>query len=90
MLIQKGLYRVPGGERVMKELRQCFLQGKTPPMLDKVQDIHVVCGLLKDFLRKLKEPLITFRLHQKFMEASGVPHHTHTRAAHKAQKPSGI
>lgn len=58
----------------MKELRQRFLQGKAPPMLDKVQDIHVVCGLLKDFLRKLREPLITFRLHQKFMEASGSAH----------------
>eukprot|EP00066_Takifugu_rubripes_P026739 XP_011616005.1 PREDICTED: rac GTPase-activating protein 1-like [Takifugu rubripes] len=69
-LNEKGLYRVPGGERLMKELRQRFLQGKTPPMLEKVQDIHVVCGLLKDFLRKLKEPLITFRLHQRFMEAS--------------------
>lgn len=69
--VQKGLYRVPGGERLVKELRETFLQGKTPLMLEKVQDIHVVCGFLKDFLRKLKEPLITFRLHQKFMEASG-------------------
>lgn len=55
----------------MKELRDRFIQGKTPLMLNKVQDIHVVCGLLKDFLRKLKEPLITFRLHRTFMEASG-------------------
>lgn len=62
----------------MKELRETFLQGKTPLMLEKVQDIHVVCGFLKDFLRKLKEPLITFRLHQRFMEASGG--HTHTHA----------
>lgn len=66
----------------MKELRQRFLQGKTAPMLEKVQDIHVVCGLLKDFLRKLQEPLITFRLHQKFMEASGGTHtHTHTQTS---------
>lgn len=55
----------------MKALRETFLQGKTPLLLEKVQDIHVVCGFLKDFLRKLKEPLITFRLHQRFMEASG-------------------
>lgn len=40
-------------------------------MLSKISEIHVVCGLLKDFLRKLKEPLITFRLHRTFMEASG-------------------
>ncbi|XP_047465195.1 rac GTPase-activating protein 1 [Mugil cephalus] len=69
-LQERGLYRVPGGERLVKELRDRFLQGKPALMLNKVQDVHVVCGLLKDFLRKLKEPLITFRLHRTFMEAS--------------------
>ncbi|KAM8728939.1 rac GTPase-activating protein 1 isoform 2-T2 [Acanthopagrus schlegelii] len=70
-LDERGLYRVPGGERLVKELRERFLQGKTGLMLSKVQDVHVVCGLLKDFLRNLKEPLVTFRLHRTFMEASG-------------------
>ncbi|XP_038592285.1 rac GTPase-activating protein 1-like isoform X2 [Micropterus salmoides] len=69
-LEERGLYRVPGGERLVKELRDRFLQGKTPLMLGKVHDVHVLCGLLKDFLRKLKEPLITFRLHRTFMEAA--------------------
>ncbi|XP_050923731.1 rac GTPase-activating protein 1 [Lates calcarifer] len=69
-LEERGLYRVPGGERLVKELRDRFIQGKTPLMLSKVHDVHVLCGLLKDFLRKLKEPLITFRLHRTFMEAS--------------------
>lgn len=57
---------------MVKELRDQFLQGKSPLMLSKIQDIHVVCGFLKDFLRRLKEPIITFRLHKTFMEASGV------------------
>ncbi|KAF1373454.1 hypothetical protein PFLUV_G00239020 [Perca fluviatilis] len=69
-LEERGLYRVPGGERLVKELRERFLQGKAPLMLGKVQDVHVLCGLLKDFLRKLKEPLLTFRLHRTFMDAS--------------------
>lgn len=55
----------------MRDLRDRILQGKPTLMLSKVQDIHVVCGFLKDFLRRLKEPLITFRLHRTFMEASG-------------------
>uniref|UniRef100_A0A3Q2G233 Si:ch1073-416j23.1 n=1 Tax=Cyprinodon variegatus TaxID=28743 RepID=A0A3Q2G233_CYPVA len=65
------LYRVPGGERPLRDLREQIRRGKPSLMLHKVHDIHVVCGLLKDFLRRLKEPLITFRLHQTFMEASG-------------------
>ncbi|KAM6897540.1 rac GTPase-activating protein 1 [Xenentodon cancila] len=69
-LQERGLYRVPGGERPVKDLREGLLQGKSALLLSKVQDIHVVCGVLKDFLRKLKEPLITFRLHRTFMEAS--------------------
>ncbi|KAK5905387.1 hypothetical protein CgunFtcFv8_001356 [Champsocephalus gunnari] len=68
-LQERGLYRVPGGERLVKELRMTVLQGKTPP-LGKVQDVHVLCGFLKDFLRNLKEPLLTFRLHRTFMEAA--------------------
>ncbi|XP_008298989.1 rac GTPase-activating protein 1 [Stegastes partitus] len=69
-LQERGLFRVPGGERLVKELRDRFVQGKSSVMLSKVQDIHVVCGLLKDVLRKLKEPLLTFRLHRTFMEAA--------------------
>ncbi|XP_042171734.1 rac GTPase-activating protein 1 isoform X2 [Oncorhynchus tshawytscha] len=70
---EKGIYRVPGGERMVKALRERYINGKRPLMLSRVDEIHVVCGLLKDFLRKLKEPLITFRLHRTFMEACEIP-----------------
>ncbi|KAM9837870.1 rac GTPase-activating protein 1 [Aulostomus maculatus] len=69
-LTERGLYRVPGGERQVKELRDQFQAGKALLQLSKVSDVHVVCGVLKDFLRRLKEPLVTFRLHRTFMEAS--------------------
>ncbi|XP_029977932.1 rac GTPase-activating protein 1 [Sphaeramia orbicularis] len=72
-LKERGLYRVPGTERLVKELRERFVQGKAPLMLSRVEDVHVICGVLKDFLRKLKEPLVTFRLHPAFMEASETP-----------------
>ncbi|XP_061749274.1 rac GTPase-activating protein 1-like [Nerophis ophidion] len=80
-LQERGLYRVPGGERQVKELRDRFLAAKTPLQLGKVADIHVVCGVLKDFLRKLKEPLVTFRLHRNFMEASEMSDEHHSSAA---------
>uniref|UniRef100_A0A673GNY8 Si:ch1073-416j23.1 n=1 Tax=Sinocyclocheilus rhinocerous TaxID=307959 RepID=A0A673GNY8_9TELE len=69
-LEEKGIYRVPGGEQLVKELREKYVSGKGPLMLHKVEEVHAVCGLLKDFLRKLTEPLITFKLHRTFMEAS--------------------
>ena len=56
---------------MVKELREKYLQGKGTHYLGQVDEIHVICGLLKDFFRKLKEPLITFKLHATFMSAAG-------------------
>uniref|UniRef100_A0A669AVK6 Rac GTPase-activating protein 1 n=1 Tax=Oreochromis niloticus TaxID=8128 RepID=A0A669AVK6_ORENI len=69
-LHEAGLYRLSGAERTVKELKEKFLRSKTVPVLSKVDDIHAVTGLLKDFLRNLKEPLLTFRLNRAFMDAA--------------------
>lgn len=68
---QVGLYRVPGHERLVKELKEKLLRGKTLPQLSKVDDINVIAGVLKDFFRNLPEPLLTFQLNKTFMEAAG-------------------
>ncbi|XP_077359703.1 rac GTPase-activating protein 1 [Festucalex cinctus] len=69
-LQERGLYRVPGGERQLKELRDRLPAAKAQLALSEVSDVHVLCGVLKDFLRRLKEPLVTFKLHRNFMLAS--------------------
>ncbi|KAM4736912.1 rac GTPase-activating protein 1 isoform 1-T3 [Anableps anableps] len=71
-LNEAGLYRLSGADRTVKELKEKFLRSKTVPVLSKVDDIHAITGLLKDFLRNLKEPLLTFRLNRTFMEAAEV------------------
>uniref|UniRef100_A0A8C4VPT3 Rac GTPase-activating protein 1 n=1 Tax=Gopherus evgoodei TaxID=1825980 RepID=A0A8C4VPT3_9SAUR len=71
-LRETGLYRISGCDRTVKELKEKFLRGKTVPLLSKVDDIHAICGLLKDFLRNLKEPILTFRLNKTFMEAAEI------------------
>lgn len=68
---QVGLYRVSGHERLVKELKEKLLRGKTLPQLSKVDDINVIAGVLKDFFRNLPEPLLTFHLNKTFMEAAG-------------------
>ncbi|XP_062314943.1 rac GTPase-activating protein 1 [Osmerus eperlanus] len=69
-LHEVGLYRLSGSDRTVKDLKEKFLRGKTVPLLCKVDDIHAITGLLKDFLRNLKEPLLTFRLNRAFMDAA--------------------
>ncbi|XP_074624560.1 rac GTPase-activating protein 1-like [Acropora palmata] len=68
-LSEVGIYRVPGAERSVRELKEKLLLGKIPD-LRQVSDIHVVCGLLKDFLRNLAEPLLTYELWSKFVDAA--------------------
>ncbi|OWK63182.1 Rac GTPase-activating protein 1, partial [Lonchura striata] len=73
-LTETGLYRVPGAEQLVREWKRKLLRaGGTLPALSSVSDIHVVCGVLKDFLRGLKEPLVTFSLHPAFLRAADIP-----------------
>uniref|UniRef100_A0A8B9PG89 RGAP1 protein n=1 Tax=Apteryx owenii TaxID=8824 RepID=A0A8B9PG89_APTOW len=73
-LTETGLYRVPGAEQLVREWKRRLLHGGGMlPGLGSVADIHVVCGVLKDFLRGLKEPLVTFGLHPAFLQAADIP-----------------
>ncbi|KAJ8260165.1 hypothetical protein GJAV_G00177840 [Gymnothorax javanicus] len=69
-LHEPGLYRVCGVERAVRELKERFLNTRAVPTLSKVEDVHVICSLLKDFFRSLKEPLLTFRLNHTFMDVA--------------------
>nr|AAG50293.1 FKSG42 [Homo sapiens] len=70
-LTETGLYRILGCDSTVK-LKEKFLRVKTVPLVSKVDDIHAICSLLKDFLRNFKEPLLTFRLNKAFMEAAEI------------------
>ncbi|XP_030436061.1 rac GTPase-activating protein 1-like isoform X5 [Gopherus evgoodei] len=81
-LTETGLYRVPGAEPLVREWKQKLLRAKgVLPSLGRVGDVHVVCGVLKDFLRGLKEPLVTFRLHPLFLRAADIPDEAACQAA---------
>ncbi|XP_032370410.1 rac GTPase-activating protein 1 isoform X1 [Etheostoma spectabile] len=71
-LHEVGLYRVSGQERMVKELKEKLIRGKTLPPLNKVDDINVITGVLKDFLRNLPEPLLTFNLNKAFIKAAEI------------------
>ncbi|KAG1661388.1 Rac GTPase-activating protein 1 [Nymphon striatum] len=64
-----GIYRLSGPEKDVKELTEKFRQGKGCPNLSK-EDIHVICSVIKSFLRTLKEALIPFSLWNDFVQAA--------------------
>ncbi|XP_048245116.1 rac GTPase-activating protein 1-like isoform X2 [Haliotis rufescens] len=71
-LSEVGIYRVPGSDREVKDLKEKFFKGKGVPRLNNILDIHVVCGCLKDFLRGLKEPLVTYKLWLEFAQSAEI------------------
>ncbi|NXM85347.1 RGAP1 protein, partial [Oenanthe oenanthe] len=80
-LHETGIYRISGCDKTVRELKEKFLRAKNVPLLSKVDDIHTICSLLKDFLRSLKEPLLTFRLNKTFMEAAEISDEDNSIAA---------
>lgn len=66
---EQGLYRVSGGSTDVKCLKEKFFRGRGAPNLSEV-DIPTICSTIKDFLFKLKEPLITMGLWADFAKAA--------------------
>ncbi|XP_042323431.1 rac GTPase-activating protein 1-like isoform X2 [Sceloporus undulatus] len=88
-LQETGLYRVPGAEHLVHEWKNKLLSARRAlPSLDHVADVNVICGILKDFLRSLKEPLVTFCLHSAFLHAAEIPDESarHTALCHVVMK----
>ena len=71
-LNEVGLYRVPGSEKEVKDLKEKFFAGRGCPNLSHY-DIHTLTGVVKDFLRSLKEPLITHSSWHVFTQAATNP-----------------
>ncbi|XP_059494404.1 unconventional myosin-IXb-like [Stegostoma tigrinum] len=67
-LYTEGIYRKSGAANKMKELRQRLEQDLTSVGLEKYH-IHAVTGVLKQWLRELPIPLMTFALYGDFLRA---------------------
>jgi len=67
-----GIYRVPGSEREVRDMRDKFLAGRGCPNLSQA-DVHTLTGVIKDFLRSLREPLIPHSMWMMFTQAASNP-----------------
>nr|XP_032517354.1 rac GTPase-activating protein 1-like [Danaus plexippus plexippus] len=70
-LTERGIYRICAVDKDVKRLKERFLRGCGSPSLSG-EDVHVVCGCIKDFLRSLKEPLVSSALWADFMNAASL------------------
>jgi hypothetical protein len=68
-LEEEGIYRISGQLGRVNSLLQQFAYGRAP--IDR-EDIHVVAGALKKFIRELKEPLVPSKCLQALLAALGL------------------
>lgn len=67
----EGIYRKSGGVGQMRQIQQAFEKGEVPNLIDeeKWNDICAVTSVLKQYFRELPNPLFTYELHPKLMDA---------------------
>jgi hypothetical protein len=61
-----GLYRVNGSDIQIKSLKEKLLKRHKLPNLRKINDVHVLCSFVKEFLNTLSEHLITYDAWHRF------------------------
>ncbi|XP_034541860.1 unconventional myosin-IXAa-like [Notolabrus celidotus] len=71
-LYTEGIYRKSGSTNKIKELRLGLDTDVSIVSLDEY-NIHVIASVLKQWLRDLPSPLMTFELYEEFLRAMGQP-----------------
>eukprot|EP00051_Salpingoeca_urceolata_P002860 m.53324 g.53324 ORF g.53324 m.53324 type:complete len:1345 (+) comp12373_c1_seq1:464-4498(+) len=66
----EGVYRLGGAASATKALREAFIRSAVNVDLSACDDIHVVSGLLKTYVRDLNPPLLPTALYDQFIKVS--------------------
>ncbi|KAI8064244.1 hypothetical protein BC940DRAFT_306513 [Gongronella butleri] len=66
-----GIYRLSGPASAIQKYRAAYNR-REPVHLEQEHDVNVCTGLLKLYLRELKDPLLTFEYYDWFMEAARI------------------
>ncbi|CAH1185486.1 unnamed protein product [Phyllotreta striolata] len=68
-LSEEGLFRVAASTSKVKRLKAAIDSGCFSFLIPEYRDVHILSSLLKLYLRELPEPLLTFHLHECWLEA---------------------
>ncbi|XP_067671369.1 rho GTPase-activating protein 44-like isoform X2 [Haliotis asinina] len=76
---EEGLFRIAGAAIKLKKLKAVF-DAHLIDMEEFVTEPHVIAGALKQYMRELPEPLLTYSLYPDFMQAATLPHEQRLQA----------
>ncbi|GAB1600112.1 SH3 domain-binding protein 1-like isoform X3 [Argonauta hians] len=71
-LEEEGLFRIAGMASKVKKLK-ASLDAGIVDMEEYEHDLHTVAGAMKQYLRELPEPLLTFHLYGEFVQTVNLP-----------------
>ncbi|NWZ08911.1 RHG25 protein, partial [Agelaius phoeniceus] len=65
-LAEEGIFRLPGQDSLVRQLRDAFDAGERPSF-SRDTDVHTVASLLKLYLRELPEPVVPWLQYEDFL-----------------------
>ncbi|KAK4134230.1 RhoGAP-domain-containing protein [Trichocladium antarcticum] len=78
----EGIYRKTGGNSLVKSIQEGFEKGEEIDISDPSLDITAVTSVLKQYFRKLPNPLLTFEVYDRILESNEFVQNETERCAH--------
>lgn len=67
---EEGLFRIAGGATKVRKFRAALdANVANLELANELNDVHIVAGMLKSYLRELPEPMLTFALYDDWISA---------------------
>ncbi|XP_004435654.1 PREDICTED: rho GTPase-activating protein 25 isoform X2 [Ceratotherium simum simum] len=88
-LNEEGIFRLPGQDNLVKQLRDAFDAGERPSF-DRDTDVHTVASLLKLYLRDLPEPVVPWSQYEGFLLCGQLMNADETKAQQELMKQLSI
>ncbi|XP_041493824.1 rho GTPase-activating protein 25 isoform X1 [Microtus oregoni] len=86
---EEGIFRLPGQDNLVKQLRDAFDAGERPSF-DRDTDVHTVASLLKLYLRDLPEPVVPWSQYEGFLLCGQLMNADETKAQQELVKQLSI
>ncbi|CAH0548046.1 unnamed protein product [Brassicogethes aeneus] len=68
-MTEEGLFRVAGSISKIKRLKASLDSGFFRGLIPEYHDVHVLASIIKCYLRELPDPLLTYHLHDEWMQS---------------------
>jgi len=73
-LHNQGIFRIPGSQLEINQFKEAFEKGEDPLITVNPREMNSVAGVLKLYLRELKDPLFPREMYDRFVNSMRINH----------------